>query len=76
MNVLKFLKSFTYEEPNSFSVGQRLKSNQSKKILIVKREVLISGIKHYSISFEDEPWKKTTLLSESALLDRKYFPLS
>ena len=76
MNISKFLKSFSGKKSEPYCIGQRLKSNQSKSVLLVKREVLISGIKHYSIAIEHEPWKKTTLLSESALQDRKYFPIS
>ena len=75
MNIKKLLKSFYRTNYKPFSVGQRLTSKNSRNVLVVKREVFISGIKHYSVSIEAEPWKKTTLLSESALQDRQYVPL-
>ena len=75
MHIKKLLKSFYKMEYKPFAVGQRLASKSSRNVLIIKREVFISGIKHYSISIESEPWRKTTLLSESALQDRQYVPL-
>ena len=75
MYIKNLLKSFYRKKYKPFLVGQRLASKHSRNILIIKREVSISGIKHYSISIEAEPWKKTTLLSESALQDRQYLPL-
>ena len=75
MHIKKLLKSFYRTKNKPFAVGQRLASKKSRNVLIIKREVFISGIKHYSISIEAEPWKKTTLLSESALQDREYVPL-
>ena len=75
MFIKNLLKSFYSKKHQPFLVGQRLTSKHSRNILIIKREVFISGIKHYSILIEAEPWKKTTLLSESALKDRQYLPL-
>ena len=75
MHIKKLLNSFYRIKYKPFAVGQRLASKQSRNVLIIKREVLISGIKHYSISIEAEPWKKTSLLSESALQDGQYVPL-
>ena len=75
MHIKKLLKSFYRMKPKPFAVGQRLASKKSRNVLIIKSEVFISGIRHYSISIEAEPWKKTTLLSESALQDRQYVPL-
>ena len=75
MHLKKLLNSFYRKKHRSFSVGQRLSSRKSRNVLIIKREVMISGIKHYSISIEAEPWKKTSLLSESALQDGQYVPL-
>ena len=75
MHIKKLLKSFYRIKSQPFAVGQRLASKKSRNVLVIKREVFISGIKHYSISIEAEPWKKTTLLSESALQDRQYVPL-
>mgnify|MGYP001206982471 CR=1 FL=1 len=74
MNIKKLLKSFYRTNYKPFSVGQRLTSKKSRNILVIKREVFISGIKHYSVSIEAEPWRKTTLLSEYALQDRQYVP--
>ena len=75
MHITKLLKPFYRTKHKPFSVGQRLASKKSRNVIIIKREVFISGIKHYSISIEAEPWKKTTLLSESALQDGQYVPL-
>tara|TARA_B100000073_G_scaffold207628_1_gene172235 strand:+ start:480 stop:710 length:231 start_codon:yes stop_codon:yes gene_type:complete len=75
MHIKKLLNSFYRNKHKPFTVGQRLASKRSKNVLIIKREVFISGIKHYSISIEAEPWKKTTLLSESALQEGQYVPL-
>ena len=75
MHIKKLLKSFYRTKYKPFSVGQRLASEKSRNVLVIKREVFISGIKHYSVSIEAEPWRKTTLLSESALQDRQYLPL-
>ena len=75
MYIKKLLQSFYRTRYKPFSVGQRLISNKSRNVLVIKREVFISGIKHYSVSIEAEPWRKTTLLSEYALQDRQYVPL-
>ena len=75
MKIKKLLNSFYRTKHKEFAVGQRLSSNKSRNVLVIKREVFISGIKHYSVSIEAEPWRKTTLLSESALQDRQYVPL-
>ena len=75
MQIKKLLNSFYRTKYKEFAVGQRLTSKKSRNVLVIKREVFISGIRHYSVSIEAEPWKKTTLLSESALQDRQYSPL-
>ena len=64
---------FKNSEPKYF-VGQRLRSNSSKNVLVLKRELFISGIRHYSVSIENGPTKNTELLSEYALRDRKFLP--
>ena len=75
MHIKKLFKPFYRTRYQPFAVGQRLASEKSRNVLVVKREVFISGIKHYSVLIEAEPWRKTTLLSESALQDRQYVPL-
>ena len=75
MHIKKLFKSFYRTRYQPFAVGQRLTSEKSRNVLVIKREVFISGIKHYSVLIEAEPWRKTTLLSESALQDRQYVPL-
>jgi len=75
MHIKKLFKSLYRTRYQPFTVGQRLTSEKSRNVLVIKREVFISGIKHYSVSIEAEPWRKTTLLSESALQDRQYVPL-
>ena len=75
MHLKNFIKNFTSRSKVNYSVGQRLRSNQSKSILVLKREVYISGIRHYSISVENEPWKRTELLSEHALRQREFLPI-
>ena len=57
-----------------YKVGQKLKSCKSRNVILLKREVYVSGIKHFTFSIENEPWKNTELLSEHGLREKEYLP--
>ena len=55
-----------------FSVGQRLHSVNSRKVLHLKREIYVNEIRHFSALIENSSRKNTVLLSEKALNDERY----
>ena len=75
MNFRILFNHFKKSSTKSYAVGQRLKTKHSRNVIVLKREVIISGIRHFSVAIESEPWRHTSLLSENALKDKKYTPL-
>ena len=57
---------------SKFSVGQRLHSINSRKVLHLKREIYVNEIRHFSALIENSSRKNTVLLSEKALNDDRY----
>ena len=75
MNFQILFNHFKKSSTKSYAVGQRLKTKHSRNVIVLKGEVIISGIRHFSVAIESEPWRHTSLLSENALKDKKYTPL-
>lgn len=57
---------------SNFSVGQRLHSVNSRKVLHLKREIYVNEIRHFSAWVENSSRKNSVLLSEKALSDECY----
>ena len=73
MTILQEVFEKIMRKPTSkFSVGQRLHSINSRKVLRLKREIYVSGIRHFSALIENSSRKNTVLLSEKALSDDNY----
>ena len=73
MTILRELFVKIVRKPESkFSVGQRLYSVNSRKVLLLKREIYVNEIRHFSALIENSSRKNTVLLSETALKDDRY----
>ena len=65
-------EKFIGKPVSKFSVGQRLYSVNSRKVLHLKREIYVNEIRHFSAWVENSSRKNTVLLSEKALIDEGY----
>tara|TARA_X000001036_G_scaffold297069_1_gene276170 strand:- start:23 stop:283 length:261 start_codon:yes stop_codon:yes gene_type:complete len=73
VTILKEVFEKIIGKPTSkFSVGQRLHSVNSRKVLHLKREIYVNEIRHFSALIENSSRKNTVLLSETALKDDRY----
>ena len=73
MTILKEIFEKIIGKPTSkFSVGQRLHSVNSRKVLHLKREIYVNEIRHFSAMIENSSRKNTVLLSETALNNDRY----
>ncbi len=68
----EIFKNIIFKRSSNFSVGQRLHSVKTRKVLHLKREVYVNEIKHFSALVENATRENTVLLSEKALNDEHY----
>ena len=55
-----------------YQAGQRLYSRTKRNALFLEKEIFVNEIKHFRVSIEGAPIKKSVILSESALQNDKY----
>ena len=72
INIMNFFERIISKPTNRFSVGQKIHSVKTKKVLNLKREIYVNEIKHFSACIENSPIKNTVILSERALNDELY----
>ena len=73
---MNFIKSFFGRPRSSFSVGDIIYNENSRKMLRLEKEVYVSNIKHFSASMEHPGGCSSTFLSEEALYASKYEKIS
>ena len=73
---MDFMKSFFGKPRLSFSVGDILYNEKSRKTLRLKKEVYVCNIKHFSASVECAGGCASTFLSEEGLYASKYVKIS
>ena len=71
-----FMKSFFGKPRSRFSVGDTLYNEKSRKTLLLKKEVYVCNIKHFSASVECAGGCASTFLSEEGLYASKYVKIS
>ena len=72
IKIMEFFERIINKQANRFSVGQKIHSVKTKKVLNLKREIYVNEIKHFSACIENTTRKNTVLLSEKALNDELY----
>ena len=72
ITIMKFFETVFNKPANRLSVGQKIHSVKTRKVLNLKREIYVNGIKHFSACIENSPIKNTVILSERALNDELY----
>ncbi len=72
INLVNFFERIINKPHCRFSVGQKIYSVKTKKVLSLKREIYVNEIKHFSACIENTTRKNTVLLSEKALNDELY----
>ena len=72
INIMNFFERIINKPHSRFSVGQKIHSVKTKKVLNLKREIYVNEIKHFSACIENTARKNTVLLSEKALNDDHY----
>jgi hypothetical protein len=73
---MNFIKSFFGRPRSSFSVGDIIYNENSRKMLLLEKEVYICNNKHFSASMEHAGGCSSTFLSEEALHASKYVKIS
>ena len=73
---MDFIKSFFGKPRSSFSVGDILYDEKSRKTLRLTKEVYVCNIKHFSASVECAGGCESTFLSEEGLYASKYVKIS
>ena len=73
---MNFMKSFLGRPRSNFSVGDIIYSENSRKMLLLEKEVYICKNKHFSGSMVHPGGCSSTFLSEEALHASKYVKIS
>ena len=67
--MLKFnlFRSFNSKTSQDFCVGKTILSDKNGRMCFIKNERYLNGIKHYTLSIQNEPNKRKILLSEQVV---------
>ena len=66
-----FFSKLNIKRP-AYHEGQTLYSRTKSNALLLEKEIFVNEIKHFRVSIEGAPIKKSVILSESALQNDKY----
>ena len=70
--LLNLILSKLKSNKSAYNVGQRLYSRTKRNALLLEKEIFVNEIKHFRVSIEGSPIKKTLILSENALQNDQY----
>jgi hypothetical protein len=70
--MIQYIKNVISKSDLSYSVGQRIYSRNTGRVLCIKRELYVNNIKHFSASIESPHRQRSILLSEVALREFRY----